>query len=137
MKLLTLCWRPVSNVNLSIRRFKKHKELKYEPDKVSYHQKVFLGSLGLLLFTLKAFRAWSYSKTLSQESSVSNEEWLTLTLTLILILTHTPQNGEIQLGSPEYKAILHCLLTLDSTFSWDTEEKMFSLDAFMEIIKKT
>jgi hypothetical protein len=57
MKLLTLYWRPVSNVNLSILRFKKHEELKYESDKDSYHQKVFLGSLGLLLFTLEAFRA--------------------------------------------------------------------------------
>jgi hypothetical protein len=27
-------------------------------------------------------------------------------------------------------------MTLDSTLSWDTEEKLFPLDAFMEIIKK-
>jgi hypothetical protein len=94
MKLLTLCWRPVPNVNLSILRFKKHKELKYEPDEDFYHHKVFLGSLGLLSFMLEAFGPLSYCKTLSQKSSVCTEDRLTT----------LPQNGKIQIGSPAYKA---------------------------------
>jgi hypothetical protein len=40
---------------------------------------------------------------LSQELFVSNKDRLALTLKLIP--THTPQNGKIQIGSPEYNVI--------------------------------